>query len=131
MEVLIPRCELGDSYCCTYQQPITLPEIIMGIDNWVYSPSSSLMPSAPHYPDERLFCPPRSPAYLHADGPCLTGLHRLSICCHAPLMHIFPLGCRYLDNSLEMACTQCGERIDADSDFEVVNELGEVIWPRP
>ena len=91
------------------------------------------MPSVLHtsiHHTERAASHLRSPAPEHTDGKlCLTGLHRLSLCCHTPLIHVFPLNCRYLENALELICTKCGLVVDSDGDFEVVNEIGERIWP--
>jgi len=57
--------------------------------------------------------------------PNLKGLIRRSICCHSDLMHPYAIES---DECLTMQCVQCGKETDS---HEVVNELGEVIWPCP
>ena len=50
---------------------------------------------------------------------------RLSLCCHAAVVHITPITSRSLKVALEMICACCHGRIVA---FDVVNEVGEVVW---
>lgn len=61
-------------------------------------------------------------------APILTGLHRRSFCCLAPVAHPRPCNARPLRYALALACTACGRII---ASFEVVNEHGERIWPVP
>lgn len=57
----------------------------------------------------------------------LRGLHRRSLCCHAPLLQVYAENSRvHIDVYDLLKCNDCGDKTHK---FEVVNELGERIWP--
>lgn len=72
--------------------------------------------------------PAVSPGHV---APSLSGLHRRSLCCSAPVIHPYPLSSHTVKLALTVACGSCGQVLDDSEGFEVVNDRGERIWPVP
>ena len=85
------------------------------------------MPSVPpsNSPDHKQ----ENPASAHrAAQLSLKELDRRSFCCHAGVEHVHPFDAKPFVKCEKLRCARCGREI---SRFEVINELGERIWPLP